>query len=199
MNGLTRDSSYTTNGAGGSGTSNWYYYVGSFVGTPGINQVTVNLDPDQSVAETSYTDNTMSSTFTAVSPVVGNMSYTVEQLRAAYGIGNIPTIAGSAADGTGQTIAIVDAYNDPNIVTDLDGFDNGMSMSTTASPTLFPLYGAASSFLTIYNQTGTNITSTISTSGSNGVPVVDSTGGWEGEETLDVDGRMPSLQGPRST
>lgn len=39
----------------------------------------------------------------------------------------------------------------------------------------------------MYNQTGTNITSTISTSGQNGVPSEDPTGGWEDEEALDVE------------
>ena len=39
----------------------------------------------------------------------------------------------------------------------------------------------------MYNQSGTNITASIATSGSSGVPAEDPTGGWEGEETLDVE------------
>ena len=40
---------------------------GAFVATAGNNQVTVTVDPDQSVAETSYADNSRSFTFNAVS------------------------------------------------------------------------------------------------------------------------------------
>jgi hypothetical protein len=114
-------------------------------------------------------------------------SYTVDQIRAAYGINSIPNFGSAAADGTGQTIAIVDADNDPSIFTDLDGFDAGMVLSTGASKTLYAQYGAASSFLTVYNQAGTNITSLIASSGSGGVPALDPTGSWESEETLDIE------------
>ena len=62
-----------------------------------------------------------------------------------------------------------------------------MSLTTNSSQTLYQQYGPASSILTVYNQSGTNITANIATSGSNGVPTEDPTGGWEGEETLDVE------------
>ena len=39
----------------------------------------------------------------------GAVAYTPAQVRAAYGISSL------SLDGTGQTIAIVDAYDDPNI------------------------------------------------------------------------------------
>src|SRR5437868_4733770 len=44
------------------------------------------------------------------------------QVRTAYGFNNI-SFGGVSGDGTGQTIAIVDAKNDPNIVADLSEFD----------------------------------------------------------------------------
>jgi hypothetical protein len=187
VNGLTQDTGYLTSGAGLSGTGSWDYYRGTFIATPGTNQVTVKVDPDHSVAETSYTDNTMSFTFNAVSPVVGTLSYTVAQIRAAYGINSIPKFGSAAADGSGQTIALDEAGNDPNILTDLDGFDQAMSLMINAGQTLYQQYGPASSFVTVYNQSGVNITATIATSGSNGVPAEDPTGQWEGEETLDVE------------
>ena len=137
--------------------------------------------------ETTYADNTMSFTFNAASPAVGSLSYTVSQIRTAYGINSIPDFGSATADGSGQTIAIVDAYNDPTILTDLDGFDEAMNLSTNSSPTLYQQYGPASSFLTVFNQTGTNITSEIGNSGVGAVPPVDPTGSWEGEETLDVE------------
>ena len=118
-------------------------------------------------------------------------SYTPSDIRQAYGINNIPDFTNSNGqqvnpDGTGQTIAIVDAYNDPNIITDLSKFDNQFASSgLNAVP--------VSIFFSVYNQFGVNITNTISTSGQNGVPNVDiptddSPGGeWEGEEALDVE------------
>jgi sugar lactone lactonase YvrE len=48
--------------------------------------------------------------------------YTPTQIRTAYGVNNV-SFAGAAANGTGTTIAIVDAYDDPNIANDLHQFD----------------------------------------------------------------------------
>src|SRR5204862_430263 len=44
--------------------------------------------------------------------------FTPAQIRHAYGFDAVK-FNGVAGDGTGQTIAIVDAYNDPNIAADL--------------------------------------------------------------------------------
>ena len=65
--------------------------------------------------------------------------YTPAQIKAAYGLTGI-------GDGTGQTIAIVDAYSDPNIAADLKVFDAQFSlsdptltqMSSTGSTTSLP-------------------------------------------------------------
>jgi hypothetical protein len=123
VNGLTLDTGYITNGAGLSRASSWRFFSASFIASPGLNVVTVTVDPDNSVAETSYADNTMNFSFSATLPAMGPFSYTVSQIRAAYGISSIPNFGSATADGSGQTIAIVDAYNDPSIVTDLDSFD----------------------------------------------------------------------------
>ena len=187
VNGMTLDSGYVTYGAGNPGTVGWYYYRGYFIATPGVNQVTVTVDPDQSVPETSYADNTISFSFTAALPAVNYLTYSVSQIRAAYGIDSIPSFGAESPDGTGQTIGIVDAFNDPNIITDLDGFDESMNMTTNTSPTLYQAYGPASSILTVFNQDGTDITSEIGDSGVGGVPLVQPSGGWELEETLDVE------------
>ncbi len=190
VNGLTLDTPYITDGAGSSGTTGPYTYAsGGFIASPGTNQVTVTIDPDNSVTETSYTDNTMSFTFNAVSPQVSgsDLSYTVAQMCAAYGINSIPNFGSTPANGSGQTIAIVDPYNAPNIFKDLDGFDQAESLTTDSMPTLYQQYGPASSILTVYNQSGQNITASIANSDSNNVPVVDPTGAWEAEETGDVE------------
>ncbi|MGH7170930.1 MAG: putative Ig domain-containing protein [Gemmataceae bacterium] len=186
VNGLTLETPYLNYGAGDS-SGTWYEYWGTFIAMPGSNQVSVTVDPDQSVPETTYADNTMTSTFNAVTPAVGNPSYTVAQIRDAYGINSLTNFGAAAADGTGQTIAIVDAYNDPTILQDLDGFDQAMSLTLNSTENLYQQYGPASSILSVYNQDGTNITSNIANSGSDGVPNVDPTGSWEGEETMDVE------------
>jgi subtilase family serine protease len=182
VNGFTLDSPTVSYGAGTSGSGSWYYYRGDFIATPGINQVSVTINP-----QSTYSANTFSFSFSAASPPVGYLTYSVAQIRSAYGINSIPSYGPNAADGTGQTIAIVDAYNDPSILTDLDGFDQAMQLTPTSTESLYQQYGLASSILTVYNQNGVNITSQIHNSGQGPVPPVDSTGSWEGEETMDVE------------
>ena len=58
--------------------------------------------------------------------------YTPAQIKKAYGISSI-SLSGVTGDGTGQTIAIVDAYSDANIVSDLSVFDKEFSLSAPAS------------------------------------------------------------------
>jgi hypothetical protein len=49
-------------------------------------------------------------------------------VASAYGFSAIKLPGGSTADGNGQTIAIVDAYDDPNIGSDLKAFDQQFSL-----------------------------------------------------------------------
>jgi hypothetical protein len=89
----------------------------------------------------------------------------VAQVRGAYGVTGI-TFNGITGDGTGQTIALVDAYNDPTIATDLQTFDAAEGLP---NPTL-----------TVVGQTGstTSLPANGPTSGSSN---------WSGEEALDVE------------
>jgi subtilase family serine protease len=79
--------------------------------------------------------------------------YSPAQMRHAYGFDQISFPSGGntvAGDGTGQTIAIVDAYDDPNITSDLATFDTkfglpapnfvkvGIDANGNASTTSFP-------------------------------------------------------------
>ncbi len=73
----------------------------------------------------------------AASPPSGSL--TPSQIRQAYGINNI-SFNGVAGDGTGTTIAIVDAYNAPNIVSDVAAFSSYFSLPACN--------------LTVVNQTG---------------------------------------------
>ena len=54
-------------------------------------------------------------------------AYTPAQITAAYGLNALTLISSSGAtvpgDGTGQTIALVETYHDPNIQASLDAFD----------------------------------------------------------------------------
>ena len=87
-----------------------------------------------------------------------------DQVRAAYGINDL------SYDGAGQTIAIVDAYDDPTIQTDLAAFDSQFGL---AAPPSFA----------VVNENG-------STTGLPGTDPGTSTTGpgtWESEEVLDVE------------
>ena len=59
---------------------------------------------------------------------------TPQQIQNAYGV-NLISFSGGTIDGTGagQTIAIVDAYNDPNITTDLAEFDKQFGLAAPPS------------------------------------------------------------------
>ncbi len=154
VNGLTQNSGTLTWGAGSSGTTTFELNWGGFVATPGTNQVTVNVDPDHSVPETTYADNTMSFTFQRCRRLDGKHLIHGRATRAAYGLNSLPNFGTIAADGSGQTIALDEAGNDPSILSDLDGFDQAMSLTTQSSQTLYQQYGPASSIVSVFNQVG---------------------------------------------
>jgi subtilase family serine protease len=94
-------------------------------------------------------------------PLVGNGnppagSFTPAQIQQAYQFNQV------SDNGSTETIAIVDAYNDPDIQSDLNTFD-----------TEFTLPAAT---VSVVNQTG-----------GSSLPSADPTGGWELEESLDVE------------
>jgi hypothetical protein len=86
--------------------------------------------------------------------------YTPAQIRQAYGFNQV-SFGSVAADGTGQTIAIVDAYSEPNIYSDLNTFDQQFGIAG----------GSSSSFLTVATPQG--------------APAADA--GWAMEIALDVE------------
>jgi hypothetical protein len=114
------------------------------------------------------------------------LGYTPDQFRTAYGINNISLLGGSiTGDGSGQTIAIVVAYNDPNIAGDLDGFDANVYLSAndkSAGQTLFNRYGPAAGFFSVFDEHGNGLNPSTETS------VPDSgTSHWSVEESIDVE------------
>ena len=87
------------------------------------------------------------------------VAYTPAQIRHAYGFDKI-SFNGVAGDGTGETIAIVDAYDDPRIASDLHGFDVA--------------FGLPDPTFTKVNETG-------------GTSMPSADAGWSGEIALDVE------------
>ena len=79
---------------------------------------------------------------------------------------DITSVYGLSGTGSGQTVALVDAYNDPKIDADLQTFDAQYGLATCS---------VASGCLKVVNETG----------GST-LPANDTTG-WSGEESLDVE------------
>ena len=56
--------------------------------------------------------------------------YNPSQILTAYGINSIPGYSTGTGNGTGETVAIVDAYEDPNIASELAYFDSYFSLPT---------------------------------------------------------------------
>ena len=152
-----------------SGMTGTIYAPAAQVSESGNAQLNASLDVDL----LSISGNGIANTLTLSSPT-GTVAYAPAQIRAAYGIDGV------ALDGTGQTIAIVDAYDDPSIYQALDTFDSQFGL-TTSGPALYDQYGPSSSFLTVLNQYG-QATSLPSTD-----PNGPGTDNWEVEEALDVE------------
>jgi hypothetical protein len=98
-------------------------------------------------------------TITPGAPVGPAGGYTPNDLLTAYGLTGLPADAGS-----GQTVAIVDAFDDPNALVDLNHFDANYGLPAETASTF-----------TKINQTG----------GAAPLPQADA--GWAVEESLDLD------------
>jgi hypothetical protein len=92
----------------------------------------------------------------------GPTGLTPAQIRHAYGA-DLVTFGAVAGDGTGQTIAVVDPFDQPNLASDLAAFDAFFGL-------------AAPPNLTLINQNGGSV-----------LPPPDAPGGWGEETTLDVE------------
>ncbi|MES2037410.1 MAG: S53 family peptidase [Pseudomonadota bacterium] len=117
-------------------------------------------------------------------------TYTPAQIRAAYGLPTLPasinnlTAAQAALLGAGQTIYIVNARHDPNIVAELNAFNQkfglpACTVKSIASATVLPLVAASTSaceFSVVYSTSAGGMSSS--------VPAYDS--GWATEIALDV-------------
>jgi subtilase family serine protease len=98
-------------------------------------------------------------------------AYTPTQMRHAYGFDQI-SFGSITGNGSGETIAIVDAYDDPNLVS-----SNSPSFLTSDLHIFDKQYNLPDPQFIKLNQTG----------GTSSYPTTDATGGWELEEALDVE------------
>lgn len=89
------------------------------------------------------------------------------QLRTAYGV-NLISFNGTAGTGAGQTIAIVDAYNDPTILSDANSFSSEFGLQQ-------------------FNVSGGPTLSVLNQNGGTSLPANASVGTWDIEEALDVE------------
>jgi hypothetical protein len=92
----------------------------------------------------------------------GINGYSPAQIRKVYGFDKIALANGVTADGAGQTIAIVTAYNDPKIASDVHTFDAAMGINDNFS-------------LSVVSQTGGSVKSLATDAG------------WAEETALDVE------------
>jgi hypothetical protein len=89
------------------------------------------------------------------------------QMQAAYGV-NAISFGGTAGTGAGQTIAIVDAYNDPDMISDANSFSSEFGLPQFNS--------AGNPTLKVLNETG-----------GTSLPANAQPGTWDVEEALDVE------------
>jgi subtilase family serine protease len=124
------------------------------------------------VNATSSTPGARAITFPVGLPLGQAGGYTPGDIATAYGV--------NAAGGAGQTIGLVDAYNDPTALNDLDTFDAqyGLAPETTT--------GSAPSFEKV----------SVTGSDPSGLPTAVGTG-WDGEETLDMEAARGLCHGCR--
>jgi len=99
----------------------------------------------------------------------GPMRYTTDQFRQTYGFDQIPGLSNYNQAGQRETIAIVDAYGDPNLRSDVQHFDETLNTGGAAGDS------SNKNFLNVVNETG-----------GNNLPATQPDSGWDFEERLDV-------------
>jgi hypothetical protein len=175
----------TLSGNALQGLSGEIYAPAAQLAESGNAQIGSTSNPISIIVDTlSASGNAIADGLTLTAPS-GSVAYSPAQIRTAYGISALLGAATAGGptpslDGTGQTIAIVDAYDDPNIFQSVDAFDSQFGL-TTSGPTLYTQYGPSSSFLTVLNQAGQP------TSLPSADPRRAGTENWEVEEALDVE------------
>ena len=104
--------------------------------------------------------------------VSSSESLTPADLQAAYGIASA-----SSSNGAGETVAIVDAFYDPNSQSDLAAYRSQFTLPACGS-------SGSSGCLTVYNESGTKL---VGTDPSGAPPLSPSDDDWVGETSLDME------------
>ena len=122
--GLNGDATVTTNAQGQAS------FIATADAVEGSYVITATVAGVSGVASFTLTNTTTS----ASSPPQG--SYSPQQIQQAYGFDSIGFANGVVGNGAGQTIAIVVAYNQPNILSDLQAFDQHYGLPNFNQPGL---------------------------------------------------------------
>jgi subtilase family serine protease len=171
----------TFSGGAMRGTAGTIYAPAAQLAESGGAQIGTASNPVSIVVDTLSVIGSGVANAVTLSAPSGTAAYTPAQIRAAYGVNALNGMNSVLPlDGTGQTIAIVDAYDDPSIFQSIDAFDIQFGL-TSSGPTLYDQYGPASSFLTVLNQSGQ--ATSLPGSDPSGAGVAN----WELEEALDVE------------
>ena len=104
--------------------------------------------------------------------VSSSESLTPADLQAAYGIASA-----SSSNGAGETVAIVDAFYDPNAQSDLATYRSQFALPACGS-------SGSSGCLNVYNENGTKL---VGTDPSGAPPQAPSDSNWVGETSLDLE------------
>jgi hypothetical protein len=115
------------------------------------------------------------------SPVINSAvaGISPSQMQTAYGV-NLISFGSVAGTGAGQTIAIIDAFNDPNIISDANSF------STT--------FG-----LPQFNGSGGPTLRVLNENGGTALPANDGADSWASRSPSTSSGRTPSRPRPTSS
>jgi ricin-type beta-trefoil lectin protein/putative Ig domain-containing protein len=133
---------------------------------PGVRQVCPKPKPGQMACLALLRTNLHSATGHGLRPdLVAPEVYNPANLQSAYNLSSA-----SASAGKGETVAVIDAYNDPHAAADLAVYRKAWNLPACDSAT-----GAGC--VTVVNEHGK----------ARPLPVADFTGGWEVEESLDMD------------
>jgi hypothetical protein len=123
---------------------------------------------------------TRSHAIAAYSPKEGDYGLTPGELHTAYGL---PTTA-----GTTQTIALVDAYNDPDAASDLTAYEAEFGLTSCKESTCFTKVNQEGSTTSLpFPQSDHELKTALASSNEDEVEEAEEAAGWDVEISLDIE------------
>ena len=123
---------------------------------------------------------TRSHAIAAYSPREGDYGLTPGELHTAYGL---PTTAGST-----QTIAVVDAYNDPDAASDLTAYEAEFGLTSCKESTCFTKVNQEGSTTSLpFPQSDHELKTALASSNEDEVEEAEEAAGWDVEISLDIE------------